>query len=472
MSNININTNTEKVLAGEVCSIDIAKKYGFFDNENYFKPEYSDTITYSGIDTPDRKAKICKQSSDGAVAYPSCTRVYGVPYQQDKIEPSKCVIDTCPPNFKKDGDKCTKPSNTDQTAIPIAKKTHCDEKSSDWYMIPNYHLGNKYNFISDGSNVSCMKPCDYDKVPGYTTDPVDDTDAGPLTNTLLSRCYTKDEYMAGKYNNTNNFCPISWVYRLGQTKEQIYEELISEIKKLETKNGSNPYLDKAKKIASSEAERIYTDSKKLLENIKKPSGNMISACRTLLTQNKERQKKAYDICQNIHKNPKAIEVLLKDPNQQQILRQACNTLFCNPEDDIISTISPGTEALCFSNTGSVDSKAIIENDRRLEEQNNTSLKSDSPPKIENPKNIETGIKTTKWAFYTGLFILIGIPILAVVIYAIYRISKWTWKRIIKPYLFCGIKAFLTFCSLEGWNETKATFTNCQTEINTQNLNSD
>lgn len=454
--------STEKVLAGEVCSIDVAKKYGFDDPQTYYTPDYSDTMTYGKIDTPDMPARLCKQSKDGSVAYPSCTIIHGVPYTQDKIEPNKCIINECPPNFKKERDKCMKPTGQNIEGTIIGKKSRCDEKITDWYMIPNYHLGNKYNMITnEKKEASCMKPCPPDKIPGYIEDPVDGSSAGVLTNTTLSQCYNKNEYMAGKYNGTGNFCPIAWVYRLGQTKEDIMSDLTGQIMFLEEKNGTNIYLDEAKKIATKDAEKINIDRKTLLENVEPSADYMLSACTKL--HEPSRVRKAYDICKSIHDNPKSINNIVNEKTQQEILRQACNSLFCNENDDLTSTISPGTEALCFKDIKNLKSKDLLNNDRKIEKDKSTNVENEEEPIITEPKNIDIGINTTKKAMYTGLFIVVALPIIILLGYIIYKASVWIWKNIIKRYLWCYIRYTIDLITLKDVSDAKGRLVVCLEE---------
>jgi hypothetical protein len=68
----------QKVSAGEVCSIDIAKKYGFYDKDHYYTSDYSEVKTYSEIDEQEGRESnaICKQTDDGNTAYPLCSLVY------------------------------------------------------------------------------------------------------------------------------------------------------------------------------------------------------------------------------------------------------------------------------------------------------------------------------------------------------------------------------------------------------------
>lgn len=442
---------SETVSAGEVCSIDIAKKYGFYDPETYYTPEYSDTRTYGRSDTPDRPARVCKQASDGSAAYPVCPIVFGIPYEQDKINPNKCVIQDCPTGLTKDQDRCTKPSNQQQTAIPVAKKTHCDEKNTDWYMLPNYHLGNKYNFISQGSNTACMKPCPVDRVPGYTEDPVDGSSGGLFTNTEITQCYTKDEYLAGKYLNTGNFCPISWVYRLGQTKEDIMNDLTDQIMKIEKENGTNMYLDRAKEIAKNRMEEIYTESKKLLENIEVPEGAMLSACGKLHTP--DRVKKAYGICKGIHDAPASINKILTNKTHQKALVQSCHALFCNDADDLVSMISPGTEALCYPDPGSISGEQLLANDQQIEKKQSSKIDIGEEPTIKDSKDIEKGYKTMNRTLNLVIKILIYIPLIFMVVFFIYKLVMW----IIHTKLGCNaINALLTW-----WHGIRGTGTGVQ-----------
>ena len=456
----------KKVLAGEVCSIDIAKKYGFYDANTYYTAGYSDTKTYVEKDNGNKTARLCKQSSDGTVAYPSCTVVYGVPYEQDKIDPDKCVIGKCPPGFKKEKDKCIKPDIKNATSIPVSKMTHCDEKVSDWYMQPNYHLGNKYNTVVDqNKNSTCMKPCPPDKVPGYIEDPVDGSSAGVLTNTDIAQCYNKNEYMVGKYNGTGNFCPIAWVYRLGQTKEDIMDDLTKKISDIENKNGKNIYLDKAKEIARNQTNIIDVERKKLLENVELPTNEMLSACTKLHTT--DRVKKAYAICKDIHENPESIKRLLPDKTQQDVLQQACHALFCNSQDDLVSSISPGTEALCFKKTKSIPNKDLLKNDKNIEQSQSNEIKSESAPTIKNQLNVDSGATTVKRAAITGTFIVVGIPILLIIGYVIYKIIRWIWYHIIKRFLWCYIRYTIDIVTLKGGVNSKERLRLCKFESKPQ-----
>lgn len=414
----------QTVSAGEVCSIDIAKKYGFYDKDHYYTNDYSDVKTYSDIDTEQGRDSnaLCKQTNDGKIAYPSCSLVYGVPYEQDPTDRSKCVVNIrnfCPPKMTKGG--MCKRSNI-MLPAPVSMQTHCDEKITDWYMIPNYHLGNKYNFIQKKGNTEaqCMKPCPVDRVPGYVQDPVDNSSAGPMANTDLTKCYNKSEYMGGKYDESGNFCPIAWVYRLGQKQEDIANDIIN---KINESGASNTYKKVSISVANNEAKEVYIDSKRLLENIDYPDDNTFGACSKLHTT--ERVSKAYNICKDIYDNPNSIDNGKIDPTQQKVLTKACHILFCNEKDDLVSSISPSTDALCFPNIDEIDSNDLMSNDKNIDTQTNIDATIGAPPKKIELEVLEKGPEILK----TGIYI--AIIILAVGFIALFIVAVWPF---IKPWL--------------------------------------
>lgn len=435
-------SQTETVSPGEVCSIDVAKtnKYGaFFDPVKYYKPEYSDTMTYSKIDTPERTAKLCK-SIDNNRATPLCTIKFGVPYEQNKTNSNLCIINECPPSFtpnKQDKTICEKPPMENQIISEQSPKiNHCDERITDWYTIENYHLGNKYQIITniDGNNPRCMKPCTGGRVPGYTEDPVDGQSAGFYANTELSKCYPKNEYMGGtKYANTGDYCPIAWIYRFGQTKNDIVNSITSNIIDIEKRNGTNYLLNEAKNIANNEADIILADiNKASIENVTigYATNEVLAACSQLHTP--ERVQKAYDVCSQIKDNPATIETYVKDANKQRVLKQACQALFCNKMDDLISTLGNGKTAPCFP-IDDPDLKPFSDKELfKYDQEQNPQIKiDDKPSEIVQPKNGGKGLSILQKAITLGIFILIGVPLLFVFI----RFCIWLWRRVIKPTLW-------------------------------------
>lgn len=433
-------SQTETVSPGEVCSIDMAKQYGFFDPVTYYKSGYSDTMTYnSKIDTPDKKTKLCKPTSDNKKALPLCTIKYGIPYQENPKDQKSCIINECPPTFtpnKQDKTKCEKPPmKNESVSEPVSKMNRCDEKITDWFTIENYHLGNKYQIISDidGSNAKCMKPCTGGRVPGYTEDPVDGQSAGLYANTELSKCYPKTEYMGGnKYANTGDYCPIAWVHRFGQTRDDIVNSITSNILDIEKKNGTNKVLDRAKTIANTDATEIINKIRSQpIENVTVgyTTNEILAACTTLHTP--ERVQKAYDICKRIKDNPAAINTYVTDSNQKRVLKQSCQALFCNKMDDLISTLGDGKTAPCFDENDP-DLKPLSDQELfKYDEKNNPVIEvNEAPPEIIEPKKAGKGMSFIKYSFGLAIMILVGIPLLFIFI----RFCIWFWKTIFKPYI--------------------------------------
>ena len=381
------------VSAGEVCSITTAKQYGlfytkpFYDKDNYYKEAYNDVKTYNAaLDEKEGRDSnaVCKQTQDGKIAYPMCALVHGIPYTQDPTDRSKCVIDInnyCPAERVRGG-SCMR-SNI-MLPAPVSMQTRCDEKSTDWFVLPNSHLGNKYNFIQQQDQVKCMKPCPADKVPGYIQDPVDGSSAGISANTEVNKCYDKSEYMNGKYDGTGNFCPVSWVYRLGLKKEGIIDEMIRGRNKQSMKKYSP-----AENITK-DADQVFLQTKTMLENVQMPTKEMLAACSQLNTP--ERVKKAYGICKQIHKNPKSINSFVTNPNHKIVIKQACHAMFCNEDDDLVATIGNNTKPLCFDNLEDLTNAAIQKNDNDQEKDRNTNAFIEKPPERVSADRVNRGAR--------------------------------------------------------------------------------
>lgn len=429
----------ERVSAGEVCSIDTAKKYGkyskygetsFFNSNTYYTEDYSDVRTFTAIDKQeDRDSNaVCVESSDKKKAYPMCTIVHGIPYTQDPKDPGKCVInmnDFCKSSLRnrKNPNICMR-SNI-MPSLPISQQARCDERITDWYTIPNYHLGNKYNFVKEGKTNRCMKPCAYDKMPGYIEDPVDESSAGFMANTEVNKCYNKYEYMNGKYGGTGNFCPISWVYRLGQTREDIVDDLLKNIR---ATSSSNIYKDISMGTANQDADEIYRDTKKMLENVEYPSMPMMAACSQLHTP--ERVQKAYEICQNIHKNPASISTRLTSVPQQKVLKKACHVLFCNTADDLAVSISSTTKPLCFEGIDDINGNETLQNDRNIDNTSNTDAIIGPAPRYNKMSKWMPGLTNLRvFMVFAAILLILGVL-------SIFIILFWTTIKKLLLKLWC------------------------------------
>lgn len=359
----------------------------FYDKNNYYTDEYNDVKTYNpSLDESEGRDSnaVCKETQDGKIAYPMCALVHGIPYTQDPTDRSKCVIDInnfCPAERVR-GNTCMR-SNV-MLPAPVSMKTRCDEKSTDWFMLPNYHLGNKYNFVQQQDQVKCMKPCPADKVPGYIQDPVDGSSAGISANTEVDKCYDKSEYMSGKYDGTGNFCPVSWVYRLGLKKEEIIDEMI--------RGRNKQAISKYKPVENitKDADQAFVQSKTMLENVRMPTKEMLAACSQLNTP--DRVRKAYGICQQIHKNQKSISSIVTNPNHKIVLKQACHAMFCNEDDDLAATIGNNAKPLCFDNLEDLTDSSIRRNNNTQEKNSNTNAYIERPPEKRSAERVDKGIQ--------------------------------------------------------------------------------
>jgi hypothetical protein len=428
------------VSAGEVCSITTAKQYGlfytkpFYDKDNYYAEDYNDVKTYNpSLDEKEGRDSnaVCKETQDGKIAYPMCALVHGIPYTQNPTDRSKCVIDInnfCPAERVRGG-ACMR-SNV-MLPAPVSMKTRCDEKSTDWFMLPNYHLGNKYNFVQQQDQVKCMKPCPADKVPGYIQDPVDGSSAGISANTEVDRCYDKSEYMSGKYDGTGNFCPVSWVYRLGLKKEGIIDEMI----RGRTKQAISKY--KPVENITKDADQAFVQSK----NVQMPTKEMLAACSQLHTP--ERVKKAYGICKQIHDTPKSINSIVTNPNHKIVLKQACHAMFCNEDDDLVATIGSNTKPLCFDDLEDLTNAAIQKNDSDQEKNGNTNAFIEKAPQRMSADIVDRGTRrSSKIMFFSILVFLLFM--LSIFMYVAWnKVGPWAIK----------LRCFFTF--LVNWIRKEA-----------------
>ena len=182
------------VSPGEYCSLETAKKLGIHDIQEYYSSDYPTLKTYEPDkdDKDGRTTEICSVTRDESKSYEFCSIEHGIGFVRKPAHPNKCVTVGCPPGFESERGECKKPLED----FAISKRAKCDERWYDWYMIPNYHLGNKYFSPKPGE---CYKPCPAYMVPQYEKDPVDESSAGFNVKEKLDKCVPRDEYISGKY---------------------------------------------------------------------------------------------------------------------------------------------------------------------------------------------------------------------------------------------------------------------------------
>lgn len=348
----------ELVTPGEVCTLAMASNLGIIDTTNYFKSSanYGDVRTYNNDkdDNENRTKEVCSYTSNARDAYIPCTIEHGVGFTRKISDRSKCITYDCPPGFENNGVQCTKPLED----YVITKQSHCDERWYDWFMVPNYHLGNTYYSPKVGQ---CYKPCPARSVPQYAKDPVDDTSAGMNMQERLDRCVNRNEYMSGKYQEGSDYCPLAWVYRLYNTPTTFQTSINTELDNLAKLKGSsnmNKHFTELRDKAVSESASLAAEASSVIENITPPNDAMMQACSTL--NNPERLNVAYEICSEIKDDDTRYAEELAQMNntpaviaqKTKMLKQACNALFCNMKGSANDEI--GKPQVCIPVKGTVE----------------------------------------------------------------------------------------------------------------------
>jgi len=309
-------------------------------------PKYSDLRTYNDAkDAKEGRSKticteISKTNTADAFAVPHCTIEHGVGMNRkptSDIKNQSCIAYGCPPGWKQTGLYCEKPK---ADAI-VDVKSRCDEQWSDWFMIPNYHLGNKY---SSNSN-TCYSPCPDNHVPLYATDPVDAARIDLTSSDAMDQCASRQDYFYGKYANGTDYCPLAWIHRINSTIPNVEHHLKGMYADFGLKVGSSNTLitpafsDLTNETAiKKSAEKLSTLVTTYRDNVTTPDEAMQIACNKLNTV--ERLNAAYTVCSNVLTKPDDY-----DEKTQAILKQACNAVFCNEADSSLNIINKAP--ICF-----------------------------------------------------------------------------------------------------------------------------
>jgi hypothetical protein len=239
------NGSNVTVSTGEVCTINAAKSYGIFDCANYFNIAESNVINplignqfYSS-----KPYSLCSVNSRAAIQ--NCVLSTSNPWMTLDSDGSFCMLPNTielPNQFKyKEGSKTIieKPQNT---KIWDDKNKYCEEKWYDWYSIPDYHFGNKYQ----SSNMKCFKPCNFGSVPDQNID----------------KCISKSKFDGGKYIDAFPYLPISLVMLLGNNKNtlmQQYDNVLTS--NLDLMNIKNVNIYDSLKNDRATQDNIYNDAK-------------------------------------------------------------------------------------------------------------------------------------------------------------------------------------------------------------------
>jgi hypothetical protein len=384
MSGANKKGDARTVSAGEYCTMAVAKKYGILDADTYKKNDdkapfnnlYKDLKSFnSAVDASDGRTKsLCKETMDGKEAYPHCSLMLGPGYKKvgtaDPNAPFKCEVYDCPPGFTRHGDYCNKEPLFEDARID--KRARCDERWYDWFLIPNYHLGNKFYEEKVGR---CYAPCPVRHVPAFSIDPVDGARFDLTSDDKLDKCVPRDLYFAGKYADGTDYCPLSWILRVYASNPTNAKALIhARRKKVEEmySNTNDPSKNRLTKqfrdilrmdgdAINKEATYLSNQVKDYLDNVDPPKGPMLQACSTLNT--KEHLQMAYNVCKDLEEQGtlQLSSNASRNANQNVVLKQSCNAVFCNENDDGLDII--GRDPICFQKT-----KRLSDDDLAEEEQ--------------------------------------------------------------------------------------------------------
>ena len=435
----------DKVQPAEVCSYETVKKLGI------------NNIILSNETINNRISGTCIQSQsvdvNEAIASPYCIFSSNAGFGFVSDGTNKCRTIECPTGFtlEKNSITCTKPS------IPavIQKSSRCDGQAEDWFMIPNHHLGNKFN----SSNSDCYAPCGVNSVPFYHTDPVDGQIAAwvsaPADQT--SRCVSKNNYFMGKYANTSDFCPLAWIKRISSTPDEIQDDMKNEIYSKHGSNCADLHTDFYKDMIASlpmRADEVANKSKNRIENVpltvsKGCEKQYLKADGTI---NTDRISKAYKVCSSVQQDPDAMKETFKQTFGDtddianfkiRMLNQACQATFYNTNPGNPASLIQ-KPALYFqpSDTANMDMTSANRTPEQIAEDEENA----EAEERERTDNVATSVKAEK-IMETNLrgsgILAVKVFIVAMmIIFLIYYIFPYLWPLLQRFWYYVIVQTWL------------------------------
>jgi hypothetical protein len=434
----------EKVSAGEVCSINLAKQLGIdnFKKGEYYTNNYANVKTFNvGKDAAEDRSlfQLCTERESTSDAFPLCPLQPGAGFgYTEKVGFDTCITAECPKDFIEDDDdptKCKKPRIP--KTLPLGKKN--DERWYDWFTIENYHLGNRYSSSNEGN----FAPCKQDMVPYYKKDPVDNDTSGFTEQEPdeLDRCISKQSYFEGKYNGTSAYCPLAWVVRAGGTKQDfvnVYDNLYAEIEKKEIPTSDLEALKKNKKDMVKTEILDPINNYKFREAVYIPDNEEFrNACETL-HNDPNRIRLAYDICTNLHRDPEKYKLKLMDINGDKpatatqkinIAKQACHATFCDPDNSGALSMIDESQQICFPEAEEMNMEAdIAAYEKELAAQEDIGKPITSNPEKNSVKQLI--VSESNRAIKYAAAILIAL----ILYYKVWPFIRKFWETTLKPTL--------------------------------------
>lgn len=406
---------TSSVKPEEVCTIDQLYMLNVYDSKNYIKNTargLTDLKTFNvEKDNKENRTKsFCKKNLKGDKANLNCLFEHGAGYVRKPGDPDTCIVYDCPPGFERNGNDCKKIL----LDAKIDKRAHCDERWSDWFMIPNYHLGNKY--YSEGKGGTCYAPCPQGYVPYYATDPADGAKLDFTSSDKLNKCVARNIYFGGKYEEGSEYCPLAVIHRLTATPDSLNNNYRNLLKASASNISHNELYNTLVNNSKNIMTNMLNDSPILLEDISIQTQEMEMACANLNTT--DRLSYAYQQCKLLKENEEGYKENLSKSDtsgaiDQKIImiKQSCNSLFCPKTADADSTVftminkDMEKDKICFSKIGNVDpSKVKIKSDSS---GNEIYPEDESPPDASDGEMV---IYTAIWMFIYLILVPAGIVV--------------------------------------------------------------
>lgn len=407
---------TNTVVPAEVCTIDQLYNLGLYDSRDYIKKtdkNFKDLKTFNvEKDNRENRTKaLCKKNLKGDRANLNCLFEHGAGYIRKPGDPDTCMVYDCPPGFERSGTDCKKIL----LDAKVDKRARCDERWSDWFMIPNYHLGNKYQSQEKGG--LCYAPCPTYHVPNYAIDPVDGSKLDFTSEDKINKCIARNIYFGGKYSEGSEQCPLAWIHKLTATPESLdkihKDKLLASTSNVSHNNLFNVINNNSKNLMTN----MLNDNPINYEDVSVSTPEMQYACATLNTP--ERLQYAYAQCKALRDNEESYkENLAKNDSSggldQKIImiKQSCNSLFCPESPDADSSVFTMVhkdiekDKICFSQIGNVDPSKI---EKKIDKGGKEIYPDDqSPP---DASSGETLVYTAIWMFIYLILVPVGIILL-------------------------------------------------------------
>jgi hypothetical protein len=412
----------------EICTIARAQQLGIYtDKEAVYKSDasgntYTDLRTYNDdLDNQQNRTKtVCKDSLDGSTSSRNCVDQYGPGFVRKlgNIDNGSyvCAAYDCPPGFIKEGGKCKKPLSDAE----VDKRSRCDERWYDWFITPNYHLGNGVYSSNIGE---CFAPCPEFQVPAHATDPVDGSTLDFVSTENLKQCIPRDTYFYGKYKIGSDYCPLAWIHRLNATKDTIAKELTGMYTTFSSSNlttgAFSKYANNPTHIQENAA-YIAKQCSSYFDNIDTPTDVMQNACNALNTP--ERVEQAHKWCAELYDNEEEYrERIIRESGDSVhvdrkigMMKQACNAVFCNDNDTALGFITE--DQVCFPPPPDIDPATgeVIPDEDKPDP--------DAPTPVKEQNFVK---KSIQWFIY-----IIIVPALLLIAWYVY--TKFIYPRIVKP----------------------------------------